>query len=82
MSALQQLIHSVEPLHANTGGVVDDTSLKVRLERLNHASDCALDNLKHFYNGGSILKRYLDGVLQIEVLIRINGTHSTDYVTG
>lgn len=46
-------------------------SLKLRLENLNRASNAAFEKLKNFHNGGSIWKRYVDQVLQIQISFRM-----------
>lgn len=53
--------------------------LELRLERLNRISNAKFEIVKRFQEGRSIWKRYFDGVLEVDMCIRIIGPSSTEY---
>ena len=56
--------------------------LELRLKRLNRISNASLDNIKRFHEGSSIWKRYVDGVLTLEIYVSVGTCTSTDYFVG
>src|ERR1017187_6337909 len=54
----------------------DQESLELRIKRLNRSCDLSVEILKRFQQRPSIWKRYVEGILNVDVLIRVRGSAS------
>jgi hypothetical protein len=58
---------------------VRDESLELRLERIKSRSNLALQNLQRFHDVSSIRQRYAEGILQVNMCVRVTPSAAPQY---